>query len=98
MTYTEVMSSTQTIKDERIALRLTRPQKWLIERAAQVRGSSLTDFTVQSAVDRAEQVLADQTDLVLDEAGWQAFCEALDHPARVLPGLRDLMAQPSVFV
>ena len=92
------MSSTRAIKDERIALRLTRPQKSLIERAAQVRGSALSEFTVMAAVDKAEQVLADQTDLVLDEAGWQAFCAALDHPARVLPGLRDLMAQPSVFV
>jgi len=80
-----------------MALRLTRPQKRLIERAAQVRGSSLSDFSVTAAVDKAEQVLAEQKDLVLDEAGWQIFCDALDHPARVLPGLRTLMAQPSVF-
>jgi len=91
------MSSTQIVKDERLALRMTRPQRRLIERAAQVRGSSLSDFSVMAAVDRAEQILSEQTDLVLDEAGWQAFCAALDHPARVLPELQVLMARPSVF-
>ena len=91
------MSSTAIVKDQRLALRLTWPQKRLIERAAQVRGSSLSDFSVAATLARAEQVLADQTDLVLDEAGWQAFRDALDHPPRVLPGLREVMAAPSVF-
>ena len=80
-----------------MALRLTRPQKRLIERAAEIRGTSLSDFSLTAAVDKAEQILAEQTDLVLDEAGWQTFCDALDHPAQVLPGLRTLMTQPSVF-
>ena len=91
------MSSTQIVKDERVALRMTRPQKRLIDRAAQVRGSSLSDFIVTAVVDRAEQVLAEQTNLVLDEASWKVFCEALDRPPQVLPGLRELMARPSVF-
>ena len=97
MTYTGVMSSTQVIKDERLALRMTRPQKRLVERAAQVRGSSVSDFSVSAVVERAERVLAEQTDLVLPESDWQAFCEALDQPAKVLPGLRELMKRPSVF-
>jgi len=91
------MSSTQVIKDERLALRLTRPQRRLIERAARVRGTSLTDFSVTAVVDRAEQVLSEQTDLVLDEAGWRTFCAALERPAETLTGLQDLMARPSVF-
>ncbi len=91
------MSSTQVIKDERLALRMTHLQKQLIERAAKIRGSSVSDFSVMATVDRAEQVLLDQTDLVLDEAAWQVFNEALNHPAQVMPKLRDMMTQPSVF-
>jgi len=97
MAYTEGMSSTTVIKNERLDLRLTSPQKRLIERAAQVRGSSLSEFSVQAVVDRAEEVLTQRTDIHLDEADWAAFCAALDHPAQVLPGLRELMARPSVF-
>ncbi|MDR0990406.1 MAG: DUF1778 domain-containing protein [Propionibacteriaceae bacterium] len=89
--------STTTLKDHRIALRLTGRQKALVEQAADSRGETLTEFSVTALVNRAEQVLADQPRLVLDEAQWQAFNNALDRPATVLPGLRDLMSRPSVF-
>ncbi|MDR2565803.1 MAG: DUF1778 domain-containing protein [Bifidobacteriaceae bacterium] len=88
--------STAALKDERLAVRLTKRQKQLIERAAQTGDQTLTEFSVSALVDRAEQVLADRQRIVLSPDEWAAFNEAIDHPARVLPGLREFMEQPSV--
>jgi uncharacterized protein (DUF1778 family) len=85
------------MKNERLALRLTRPQRRLIERAAVVQGESLTEFSVSAAVDKAERVLVEQNEWMLDAADWDAFVSAIDHPGRVLPGLAELMRQPTVF-
>jgi uncharacterized protein (DUF1778 family) len=93
----DVPMSSLALKDERMALRLTGHQKTLIEEAARARGESLTEFSVTAIIHRAEEVLADQRYFLLGDADWEAFNEALDHPARVLPGLRDLMHRPSVF-
>ena len=89
--------STLAVKDQRLALRLTAPQRALIERAARARGESLTEFSVSAAVDKAQTVLADQRDWVLNAEEWDTFVAAIDHPAQVLPGLADLMHRPSVF-
>jgi uncharacterized protein (DUF1778 family) len=89
--------SSVALKDDRIALRLTRRQKRLVTQAAEARGESLTEFSVSAMVDRAEQVLADRRSLVLTPDEWEAFNAALDHPAQVLPKLREFMAAPSVF-
>ncbi|MDR1214975.1 MAG: DUF1778 domain-containing protein [Propionibacteriaceae bacterium] len=89
--------STPALKDERLALRVTRRQKRLIERAAAAKGETLTDFSVPALVDKAEQVLADRQRLVLNDEDWDAFNAALDHPAHVLPALQEFMRQPSVF-
>ena len=40
---------------------------------------------------------ADQAQFVLSETDWQAFCDALDAPAREIPALRKLLTEPSVF-
>jgi uncharacterized protein (DUF1778 family) len=69
----------------------------MVAQAAAARGETLTEFSVSTLVDRAEQVLADQARLVLTAEQWAQFTAALDQPARVLPGLRDFMRGESVF-
>ncbi|MDR1152413.1 MAG: DUF1778 domain-containing protein [Bifidobacteriaceae bacterium] len=84
-------------KDQRLALRLSRPQRAVIEEAALLRGESLTDFSVTAAVGRAEEVLAERRTWILSPEDWERFVAAIDHPARVLPGLADLARRPSLF-
>ncbi|MDR0593027.1 MAG: DUF1778 domain-containing protein [Bifidobacteriaceae bacterium] len=86
-----------TVKDHRLALRLSRAQRLLIEQAARERGETLTEFSVSAAVSRAEEALAGRTAWALDDQAWAGFTAALDHPARVLPGLAELAAAPPVF-
>lgn len=84
-------------KDRRIHLRATSAQESLIRAAADRRGVSLTDFVLESACTRAEEALAEQVHFVLSPKQWKAFNDALERPARVLPNLRKLLTEPSVF-
>lgn len=41
--------------------------------------------------------VADRVSFALPPAEWDAFCAALDRPARVVPELRRLLQDPGVF-
>lgn len=64
--------------------------------AAKEKERSLTDFVLQSALDRADEVLADQRRFFMNEEQWEKFQAALDAPPRDLPELRKLLTEPSV--
>jgi len=91
------MSSTSAVKSERIAARVTGTQKRLVERAAKAEGTSVADFTVSAATDRAKVVLADRVLLELEDAEWERFCAVLDQPPTPMPGLVELLRRPSPF-
>lgn len=84
-------------RTERIALRATRADKALIQRAAESCSLNISEFAVGRLVTEAQRVLADRTEFVLDEAGWAEWEAINDRPARELPGLRKLMDRPSAF-
>jgi uncharacterized protein (DUF1778 family) len=70
-----------TIKGNRIATRVTDEHKALFERAASLRGLSLTDFMINAAYDAAIKTLSDSEnvlDLFPDDA--RAFVENLVRP------------------
>jgi uncharacterized protein (DUF1778 family) len=67
-------------KHERLEVRITRAQKHLIERAAQLRGTSLTAFVLASTQQAAAATVGDYRTLTLrDEAG-EVFAKALLNP------------------
>jgi uncharacterized protein (DUF1778 family) len=84
-------------RSKRLELRTTPEERELIERAAEVSGSDLTEFVLTHASDAARRILADRDrfDLSGDVlAAWEAVNA---RRARDLPGLRDLMSRPSPF-
>jgi uncharacterized protein (DUF1778 family) len=83
-------ASLATKATKRINIRATRQQEKLIRTGAETSGSTVTEFILQSACLQAEHVLADKTEFVLSHQKWQAFTEALDRPARVIPELARL--------
>jgi uncharacterized protein (DUF1778 family) len=91
------MSSTPTLKSERLAARVTVTQKRLVERAAAAEGISTGDFTVSAAVDRAKAVLADRVVIELADADWEHVSAVLDQPPAPMPGLVQLLRRPPVF-
>ena len=92
------MSATETRRrSRRLELRTTPDERDLIDRAAAITGTDLTEFVVANAVDAARRVLADRDQFKLD-AGALAEWETVNaRRARELPGLRRLMRRPSPF-
>jgi uncharacterized protein (DUF1778 family) len=86
-----------TSKATKVQLRLRPAQKAVLAKAAALRRTSLSNFMLEHACEAAQQVLAEQTDIVLSPAAWRAFTKALDAPPRQIPALKKLLAEPSVF-
>src|SRR5258708_12828078 len=68
------------LKKERLETRLTPQQKKRIERAAKIKGTSLSDFVVLSAEDAALRVIREQETLILNERAKEGFIEPLLKP------------------
>lgn len=61
-----------------INIRMRQPQSNIIDRAAQIQGKSSSDFMVESAYQKAQDVLLDQCFFGLDEVKFQQFVALLD--------------------
>ena len=81
-------SSASDRKRERVEARVSAEQKALIERAAQLRGSSLSEYIVRSAQDAAERDLRDHELITLSARDSQIFIEALLDPQPANAALR----------
>ncbi|MCI0604479.1 DUF1778 domain-containing protein [bacterium] len=68
-------------KKEGLEARLTPEQKKHIERAARIKGTSVSDFVVLSAEDAALRTIYEQQTLTLNERASEAFANALLNPA-----------------
>jgi uncharacterized protein (DUF1778 family) len=75
------MASTHTRttsrKQERLEARVSPEQKSMLQRAAELKGLTLSDFVVTSAAQAATQTIQEHTSLVLSERESFAFAEAL---------------------
>jgi uncharacterized protein (DUF1778 family) len=78
-------------RDVKINLRAPAQTKDLIESAARVVGKTLTDFVLDSAKRRAEEVLLDQRFFALDDAKFAAFMSVLDCAPAPSEELRKLL-------
>jgi uncharacterized protein (DUF1778 family) len=85
------------VKSSRIAVRLPEEQDALIRAAADVEGSTVTEFTVNAAVARAKDVLADQRLFTLGSQAWEEFLAVLDRPISPKTRLERLFAEESIF-
>lgn len=84
-------------KSEKLDLRLTPEMKRVLQSAATASRRSVSEFVLDSAMAKAEEVLPDRQRFGLDAESWTAFQAALDAPPRVLPRLAELLAKPSRF-
>jgi uncharacterized protein (DUF1778 family) len=84
-------------RSEKLDLRLAPEAKRKIAAAARAKHCSVTDFVLRSAIDRADEVLADQRVFFLNDEQWRAFQAALDAPPREAARMRRLLNEPSIF-
>lgn len=78
-------------KSKRLDVRVSPLDDAVIRAAAEKRAQSVSEFLIESALIRAEIEIANRTEVVLDEAGWDAFVADLDGPPEVNAGLLKLL-------
>jgi len=87
------VSEAKQPKLQRIEARIRPDQKSRIERAASIRGTSVSDFIVQHADEAARRTIEEHSIWTLNEAQSIAFVEACLNPRE--PGERLLAAAES---
>ncbi|EKF16281.1 hypothetical protein B217_02735 [Bifidobacterium bifidum IPLA 20015] len=76
-------------KTSRLDIRLTDAQRQLIERAAELTGSTLTQWTARHLLESARKDIEEATVLHLESQAFEDFIQALDQP--VPPAAEKLM-------
>lgn len=87
----------RALRDAKLDLRLTSAAKRMLETAASASQRSLTDFVLGSALERADETLANRREFVLGKLPFSKFQAALDAPPRPLPRMRRLLEEPGFF-
>lgn len=67
----------QSAKSERLEARVSRDVKYRLQQAAEIKGSSLTEFITRSAEEAANEVLREHQMLKLSDEDSCAFVKAL---------------------
>jgi uncharacterized protein (DUF1778 family) len=73
-------SGSRTRKEQRLEARITPDQKRLIERAAELRGTTVTEFVVASAQRAAADTIKDFEVLTLRDQARKVFVNAILNP------------------
>jgi uncharacterized protein (DUF1778 family) len=87
------MTATAATPARAINLRLHDETRALIDRAAQVRGKSRSEFMIEAARRAAEEALLDQTLVRVDAETYGRFVRVLDRPP-ASKGFERLMNAP----
>lgn len=84
-------------RTEKLDVRISRSAKSKLQAAASASHRSMTDFVMESALSKAEEMLAERRIFALNAANWTAFQAALDAPARPLPRMKALLEKRAFF-
>ncbi|EGV20612.1 type II toxin-antitoxin system TacA family antitoxin [Thiocapsa marina] len=84
-------------RSTKLDLRLTPEAKARLSAAAWERHQSVGQFVLSSALERADETLADRRHFGLNAERWSAFMAALEMPPRALPRLERLLREPTPF-
>ena len=85
MTKATAMTASPKRKDHPLSMRLPDGDIAIIDRAADLRGRSRTDFVREAAVRAAEEVLMESTLVRMSPEGFEAFTRAISAPAAPVP-------------
>ncbi len=80
-------------RDTVINLRADRARRTLIDRAASLLGKSRTEFVLDAASEKAQEVLVDRTFFVLDAERFRRFADLLDAPLTKGAAVKRLLAR-----
>ncbi|MEI8395372.1 MAG: DUF1778 domain-containing protein [Rhodospirillaceae bacterium] len=78
-------------RETRITMRVAPNDKALIERAAEARSLSVTDYMITIARADAERTLVERCVFTLDDDAFRRFNEILDRPVQDKPRLKAML-------
>ncbi|MEZ5582857.1 MAG: DUF1778 domain-containing protein [Candidatus Competibacteraceae bacterium] len=87
------MANAETIKQERMHIRLDAPSKTSWSRRRPTRTKSLSEFVLDQALHAADEVIHEHETFKLNEADWQVFLDALENPPRPSARLKRAFAK-----
>ncbi len=87
----------RAVRSEKLDLWLSPSDTRRLKAAASASGRSVRDFVRESALARAEEMLADRRTFLLSKTQWAEFQAALDAPTRPLPHIKNLLIEPGFF-
>ena len=82
-------------KDHPLSMRLPEADIAMIDRAANLRGRSRTDFIRDAAVREAETVVMEAMPIRMSAEGFSAFVGALAQPGRSVPEMVEILRRPA---
>ena len=85
-------------REERVDFRATSYEKRLIQRAADREGISMASFILKIVLPEAERIATEEPQILLSEADFARFHDALDRNPKILPNVRKLARKGSPFV
>ena len=86
------MTKAQPAKESRIDLRVTKEQKALLEKAALLRGVSLSAYILSYLLPLAQQEIEKQEKLILSNRDRDLFLSAMDNPPALKGKLKSAIA------
>ena len=87
------MANAETVKQERMHIRLDTLSKQKLERAAAYAHKSLSEFVLGEALHAADEVIHEHETLTLNEADWEIFLDALENPPKPSAKLKHAFAE-----
>lgn len=87
------MANTETIKQQRMHIRLDSLSKQKLERAAAYVHKSLSEFVLVQALHAADEVILEHETLTLTQADWGVFLDALENPPKPSAKLKRAFAE-----
>jgi len=74
------MPTTETIKQERMHIRLDTISKQKLEKAAGYSHKKLSEFVLSQSLAAAENIISEHEHLTLSQPDWDLFLDALENP------------------
>jgi len=74
------MPTTETIKQERMHIRLDTLSKQKLEKAASYSHKKLSEFVLSQSLAAAETIISEHEQLTLSNNDWELFLNALENP------------------
>lgn len=86
------MTTTETIKQERMHIRLDAVSKQKLEKAANYSHKKLSEFVLTQSLAAAENIINEHEHVILSQTDWSLFLDALENPPARNTKLQDALA------